>query len=190
MTRRLTELSEHEHLVRVGSCWWGELYWIEGGGVRGREVRVFRDPALKAGYASLHEEAFCWAHADPDAWLILVIAEPAEVGEDFVMMTRRAGVMLASFYPESTDDPVEPPTERIELLHATVARMSGEARTPRHRFLAHLVERRVAARDWHVVYDVNPTGYGGEYRFYVWDLDPNREELEEWIALYPPDLRP
>lgn len=173
--RRLSEISEA--LVPVADRWWGQLCWIEGGPL-GFEVRHFRDPAHLQGYASLLEEAFAWGHADPFAWHVLIIDAPYEVGEDFVMIRRYPGVKIRHFYPEHTDDPVEPPTEKLAMLAEAIARMRVEAESPSDKLIAEMVANRVAALDHHLVFGLS----SNDERFHLYDLDPDPDELAAWIA--------
>jgi hypothetical protein len=180
--RRLSEISDE--LVSLGERWWGELYWTKGDveairAPNGFEVRRFGDPALLKGYSNLLEDAFAWGHSDPLAWHVLIIDSAYEVGEDFVMLMRHPGTQIRNFYPEHTDDPVEPPTEQLAKLHETIARMRDEAATPRDQFLAELVAKRLAALDHHLVFDWGDD----ENRFHLWDLDPDPGELGTWMSV-------
>jgi len=179
MTRRLSDLSDNLPLVET--AWWGELYWINRGSSGeerfsplGYEVRKFTDQAVLRAYAELLEAAFIWAHADAFAWNVLVIDAPHEVGEDFVMIKRQAGVLLRNFYPEHTDDVVEAPGDQIRLLSETVSRMQLEAESGTDKVLSSMVASRLARLDRHIVYDDT------EQRFHLWDLDPNTAELDTW----------
>jgi hypothetical protein len=174
--RRFSDIARE--LVTVGDRWWGTLYWREGGS-HGNEVRRFNDSMLLDAYANLQSTAYIWGHADPLAWHVLIIDEPEEVGEDFVMIKRYPGIKIRHFFPEHTDDPVPPPTKQLEMLRETLARMQVEAETPRDKFLAVLVAKRVAALDQHLVWDMN----ANEERFHLYDLDPDRDELTAWMAL-------
>jgi hypothetical protein len=176
LKRRLSDISQE--LVAIGERWWGDLYWIEGGS-HGYEVRHFKDSMFLEGYATLQATAYIWGHADPLAWHVLIVDEPEEVGQDFVMIRRYPGIKIRHFYPAHTDDPVGPPTRQLEMLHETAARMRMEALTPRDKFLAELVAKRVATLDPHLIWDMN----ADEERFHLYDLDPDRNELTTWIAL-------
>lgn len=173
--RKLSDLSET--LVPVDDHWWGRMYWIKGGPL-GFNVRHFKDPTLLQAYASLQDEAYGWGHADPLAWHVLIIDAPYEVGEDFVMIKRYPGVSIEQFFPDRTDDPVDPPTRQLAMLTETVARMRTEAESPEDKVIAELVEKRVGALDHRIVYDPNE----GEERFHLYDLDPDQSELAAWIA--------
>jgi hypothetical protein len=173
--RRLSDISER--LVPVNDYWWGQLFWIDGPSL-GFEVRRFNDRALQAGYASLLGDAFVWGHMDPFASQILVVEPPEEVGEDFVMVARYAGINIRHFYPELTDEPVEAPTGKLALLHDTVERLRVEAESPADKFIAELVAKRVSARDHHLVYGLTER----DQRFHLADLNPDKDELSAWLA--------
>ena len=132
----------------------------------GSRVRVIADPDLLRGYVTLHQEAHLWIHEDlvHDIWHALAIVEPStDVGADYAIMRRPAGA------PEPAPDP---------LLEA-VAALAHEAATPRDRFIAALVQRRLAEPGEHVVYDTV------EQRFCIGDLDPTPDELRAWLPLIP-----
>lgn len=173
--RALSDLAE---LVRVGRRNLGEEWWLRGGEL-GHSIYKLDDPAHVPAYAGLHEEAHLWIHRDydHDAWHVLDVDEPREVGADFVMMTRRPGVTIRMFYPDATDDPVPPPEDRLRLLHEVVDKLRDAAGNDLDRFLANLVRDRVRARNAHVLYAST------ERRFYLDDLDPTAEELTAWRAV-------
>jgi hypothetical protein len=141
-------------------------------------VRRFDDSQFLHGYANLLSDACVWGHMDPYASEVIVVEPPEEVGEDFVMVARYAGVKIRHFYPELTDDPVEPPSAQLALLHETVERLRTEAESPADRFIADLVVKRVAARDHHLVYGLR----ANDQRFHLYDLDPDKDELTAWLA--------
>ncbi|MCW5806189.1 MAG: hypothetical protein KIT31_27740 [Deltaproteobacteria bacterium] len=171
MMRRFSKISEE--LVLIGQRWWGTLYWLDSGPL-GCEVRHYDDVVWLRAYASLQDEGFLWGHRDFLAWHVLVVEPPHEIGEDFVMIRRHPGVPIGHFYPDCTDDIVEPPAEQLAMLAETVARMLDEATSPSDRLLAELVATRVASRDHRLVFDL------GEKRFHLYDLDPTAEELAAW----------
>lgn len=173
--RHLSDISEV--LVPVENCWWGDLFWIKGGS-HGFEVRHFKERKLLEGYASLLGDAFVWGHVDRFASNVLVVEPPYEVGEDFVMVERYAGIKIRHFYPNHTDDPVDPPTEQLALLHETVKRLCVEADSPADKFIAELVAKRVAALDGHLVYGLGQR----DQRFHLYDLNPDEDELTAWLA--------
>jgi hypothetical protein len=173
----MRRLSDITGLVPVGERWWGQLFWIPGPPL-GFDVRHFNDGQLLRGYASLLRDAFVWGHVDPYASEVIVVEPPEEVGEDFVMVARYAGVNIRNFYPELTDDPVEAPTAQLALLHATVERLRAEAESPADKFIAELVAKRVATRDHYLVYGLR----ADDQRFHLSDLDPDKDELAAWLA--------
>jgi len=174
-----------EPLFADGATPYGPEYWRRDGTDRGSLVKVFRDPEQLAVYAGLHEAAHLWVHEDfdHDAWHVLDVDEPAEVGTDFLLFRRRPGIYLRSMMPELTDVPA-PPSERISLLRATLEKLVGAAVEPRRRFIASLVAARIAAATEHVIY------VEGERRFYVEDLEPDPEQLRAWCALGPTGSEP
>jgi hypothetical protein len=174
----MRSLADLPGLVRVGRRPLGEEWWLRGGDL-GSTVRAFDDPAHLPAYVGLHEEAHLWVHRDfdHDAWHVLDVDEPAEVGADFAAMKRRAGVMIRMFYPDATDDPVPPPTDRLELLHGVLDKLCDAAANDLDRFLSQLVRARVRALDGHVVYSQS------DRLFFIDDLDPSPEEMAAWQAV-------
>jgi hypothetical protein len=176
--------SDMTGLVRRGATKLGEEWWHPGapGRALGFEVLRFTEPADLQAFVRLHEEAHLWIHRDydHDAWLVLDVDEPHEVGTDFVMMTRRPGVNLPRFFPETSDDPVPAPDDRLTLLHGVLDTLLGVASAPLDQYIAKLVRDRVHARDYHVVYDPD------ELRFYIDNLDPDPAELAAWRTVMPP----
>jgi hypothetical protein len=71
------------------------------------------------------------------------------------------------------------PQRAPDALLETVAALAHEASTPRDRFIAELVRRRLAEPGEHVVYDTV------EQRFCIGDLDPTPDELRAWLPLIP-----
>jgi hypothetical protein len=165
-------------LVRVGRRELGEEWWLRGGAL-GSTVRTFDDPAHLAAYVGLHEEAHLWVHRDYDydAWHVIDVDEPTEVGTDFVVMKRRSGVMIRMFYPDATDDPVPPPADRLQALHKALDQVRDAAGNEIDRFIAQLVRGRVHALDDHVIYSQS------DRCFFIEDLAPTPEELTAWQAM-------
>ncbi len=145
------------------------------GGELGFAVLRFDDASHVAAFADLHREAHLWVHRDydHDAWHVLDVDEPHESGTDFVMMTRRPGVLLRSF---STDDPVPAAEDRIETLRDVLEKLDGAAAHEIDRFIVKLVRERVRTLDPHVIYD--PI----DLHFYLDNLDPSTEEMAAWRA--------
>ena len=174
----MRSLSDLDGLVRVARRELGEEWWLRGGDL-GSTVRTFDDPAHRAAYAGLHEEAHLWIHRDydHDAWHVLDVDESREVGTDFVTMTRRPGVTIDMFYPELTDDPVPPPEDRLRMLHDVVDKLRDAAANDIDRFISQLVGARVQARDSHVIYSQS------KRCFFIDDLAPSPEEMAAWQAV-------
>jgi hypothetical protein len=177
--RTLRQLTD---LVRVGRRPLGEEWWQPGPPL-GSSVLTFEVPSHLPAFVSLHEQAHLWIHRDYDhgGWQLLRIAEPLEVGVDYVAMPRPAGVAIRSFYPALTDDPVDPPPHgRLERLHAvidTLVEIARASASPIDRFLAELVQARVRGLVPDLVYDQVA------HQFLLASLDPSVAELETWQEL-------
>jgi hypothetical protein len=167
-----------EPVFADGETPYGPEYWRRDGTDRGSVVKVFRDRDDLAAYADLHCAAHLWVHEDfeHDAWHVLDVDEPLEVGEDFLLFQRRPGIYLRSLIPEMTDVPA-PPTERLPLLQSTIEKLLTAATEPRARFIATLVADRIRTASTHVIFVER------EQRFYVEDLEPDRGQLETWRRL-------
>ena len=161
-----------------GETPYGPEYWRRDGTDRGSVVKVFRDPDDLAAYADLHCAAHLWIHEDleHDAWHVLDVDEPLEIGEDFLLIRRRPGIYLRSLIPELTDAPA-PPTDRLSLLRTTIGRLVDAAIERRVHFIATLVADRIRSASTHVVFVER------EQRFYVDDLEPDPQQLDAWSAL-------
>ena len=146
-----------EPVFADGETPYGPEYWRRDGTDRGSVVKVFRDPAELMAYADLHDAAHLWVHEDleHDAWHVLDVDEPLEVGEDFLLIQRRPGIYLRSLIPELTDAPA-PPTERLPLLRATIDKLVAAADSPRSRFIAALVADRIRTASTHVIFVERP----------------------------------
>jgi hypothetical protein len=179
------QLSRARDLVPVGERWWGDLAWLRGGDL-GSDVRHFRDRVDLEAYVRLHEYAHLWVHRDydHDAWLVLDVCEPEDVGMDYVTMKRRGGVPLHHFDPAMVDDPVAAPAKLARLIETVDLLSEVHAVTDADRFVAGLVRARVATSDHRIVWDAP------EQRFYVVDLDPSHAELEAWRAVMPAEEAP
>jgi hypothetical protein len=170
-----------EPVFADGETPYGPEYWRRDGSDRGSVVKLFRDPAELEAYADLHAAAHLWVHEDleHDAWHVLDVDEPLEIGADFLTIRRRPGIYLRSLIPELTDAPA-PPTERLPLLRATIDKLVAAAAEPRARFLATLVADRIRTASSHVIFVER------ERRFYVEDLEPDRDQLRTWRTLMTP----
>lgn len=168
----------NEPVFSDGETPYGPAYWRRDGTDRGSVVKVFRHPEELAAYADLHCAAHLWVHEDfeHDAWHVLDIDEPLEVGEDFLIFQRRPGIYLRSLIPELTDAPA-PPTERLPLLRTTIEKLVAAAIEPRARFIATLAADRIAKASAHAIFVER------ELRFYIEDLEPDRGQLDTWRAL-------
>ena len=167
-----------ESIFADGETPYGPEYWRRDGTDRGSVVKVFHDPLELEAYADLHRAAHLWVHEDfeHDAWHVLDVDEPLEIGEDFLLIRRRPGIYLRSLIPELTDAPA-PPTERLPLLRMTIDKLVAAAEAPRVHFIATLVADRIRLASTHVVFVER------EQRFYVEDLEPDREQLDTWCRL-------
>ena len=156
----------------------GPEYWRRDDNVRGSRVLVIADPDMLRAYVRLHQLAHLWIHQDlvHDLWQVLDVDEPTEVGTDYVVMQRRPGIYIRSFFPELVETPSDPP-EQLRILLATLPVVVREASSSRDRFIAELVERRVDERSYRVVY------VDDAECFYIEDLQPTPEELRAWLEL-------
>ena len=156
--RTFAELRVGEHVAHARDTELGAEYWIEGGGPR---VRVLdrAGPGAAAAYATLHQYAHLWIHRDydHDAWHVLDVDEPSEIGADFVAMPRRIGDSVESL--ARGDHPPE-----------ALARLDE----PLDQLVADLVARRVLGPDPDTIL------VWAERRFYVQDLAPTLDELARW----------
>jgi len=170
-----------EPVFANGETAYGPEYWCRDGTDRGSSVKVFRDPTELAAYADLHEAAHLWVHEDfeHDAWHVLGVDEPLEIGADFLRIGRRPGIYLRSLIPELTDDPA-PPTDRLPLLRATIDKLVMAAADPRARFIVALVADRIRTASAHVIFIED------KQRFYIEDLEPDPAQLRDWRRLTPP----
>src|SRR4051794_34353577 len=113
MKRTFAEIRASEYLICADNAALGPVYWTAGAGAC--RICVFEVLDDIAPYVALHEYAHLWIHRDydHDAWLVIDVDEPLEVGTDFVIMPRRVGNTLESFMRR--DDPAEPPSRLREL---------------------------------------------------------------------------
>jgi len=169
--RTFADLRASERLVHARDTELGAEYWVEGGGPR---VRLFeRGAEALTAFVVLHRYAHLWIHRDyeHDAWHLIEVDEPIEVGADFVVMPRRAGNSIASF--ERGEDRAEPPPELAAMRRAVQA-ITAAATEPLDRWVGELVSRRVLDPD------PNTILMWAERRFYVQDLAPSPDELDAW----------
>ena len=173
--RTFAELCAAERLIYIQDTELGAEYWFEHGGPR---VRLFENvgPLGLAAYVSLHEYAHLWIHRDydHDAWFVLDVDEPLEVGVDFVTMPRRVGNTLDSFV---RDEDQAPPPRRLEELRVLMPKLVAAAGDPADAWVAQLVAGRLATPDHNTIY------IWAEQRFYIQDLAPSRDELFAWQTL-------
>lgn len=176
MIRTFSELRASDALTRADDSPLGPVYWTQG--TRPGLIRVFEAPGELAAYVALHEHAHLWIHRDydHDAWHVLDVDEPIEVGADFAIMPQRIGNTLESFVRD--DDRAEPPP-RLAELRALMPKLVAAATDPVDAWVASAVARRLAGPDENTIYD------WGEQRFYMQDLAPSRDELRAWLALRP-----
>lgn len=177
MKRTFAELRTSLDLHPGADTALGPVYWTDGGVRDGTQIRVFASAGDIAPYVSLHEYAHLWIHRDydHDAWHVVDVDEPIEVGADFVVMPRRIGNPLASFV--RGDDPAQPPP-RLAELRAVIPRLVAAAAGPVDAWIAALVAGRLATADRNTIY------VWADQRFYMQDLAPTREELHAWTALH------
>ena len=175
MMRTFAELAASEDMFSADASELGAVYWTRGVAPAAR-IRVFERTEDREAYVAMHEHAHLWIHRDydHDAWHVLAVDEPREIGSDFVVMPRRVGNTLASFV--ALEDPAEPPS-KLEVLRAVVPKLVSAAREPADRLVAEVVARRIAQPDANTIY------VWGEERFYIQDLTPSRNELRAWRAL-------
>lgn len=126
--------------------------------------------APRTSGSTIHEDL------EHDAWHVLEVDEPLEIGEDFLLIRRRPGIYLRSLIPELTDAPA-PPTDRLSLLRTTIGKLVDAANEPRAHFIATLVADRIRSASTHVVFVER------EQRFYVEDLEPDPQQLDTWRAV-------
>jgi hypothetical protein len=176
MKRTFTELRASHSLSRADDTALGPVYWTDGGVADGRCIRVFEAATDLAPYVALHEYAHLWIHRDyeHDAWFVIDVDEPIEIGADFVIMPRRIGNTLESFV--RTDDPADRPA-RLDELRAVLPKLQAAAADPVDVWIANLVAGRLATPDRNTVF------VWADQRFYIQDLAPSRDELRAWQAL-------
>lgn len=175
--RTLAELRRSERLYHAYDTALGAEYDVADGGPHVRSFENVGAVGL-AAYVALHEYAHLWIHGDyeHDAWFVLDVDEPIEVGADFVLMRNRIGNTLDSFVRE--EERAEPPP-RLAELRTLIPKLVAAAETPADRWIAALVANRLAGPDLHTIF------VWAEQRFYIQDLAPSREELEAWRAVAP-----
>jgi len=170
--RTFAELRAVEPVLHARDTELGAEYWIEGGGPR---VRVLdrAGPGAASAYATLHQYAHLWIHRDyiHDAWHLVDVDEPSEVGADFVTMPRRIGDSVESL--ARGDHPPEALARLAEMRDA-IPKLAAAAAEPLDQLVADLVGRRVLGPD------PNTVLVWAERRFYVQDLAPTRDELARW----------
>jgi hypothetical protein len=174
--RSFADIQASEGLIRADDSELGPVYWLQADDHPGGRVQVFDGPEDRATYVAMHEHAHLWIHRDyeHDAWWVIDVDEPTEIGVDFVVMPRRIGNSLASFV--STDDPADPP-DRLAELHAVMPKLHAAASDPSDQLIARIVASRVDRADVNTIY------VWADRRFYIQDLAPSREELRAWRAL-------
>jgi len=176
--RSFEQLRATDTLRDQGENSLGTVYWRREGGPAGTIVQRFEHAgaAAVAAYVSLHEAAHQWVHDDDesDAWYIFDVDEPLEVGTDFVIVRRRVGNSLASFL--SYDDPAPQPP-RVAELRALLPELLAAAATPTDRWIARLVADRIARPSHEIIFERD------ESLFRIQDLEPTRDELEDWARV-------
>jgi len=178
MMRSLAELRATDTLHEQGENSLGTVSWRREGGPLGTTVQGFEHAGAAAveAFVSLHEAAHLWVHEDfeYDAWHVLDVDEPLEVGTDFVILRRRAGDSIASL--ESIEEPAPAPP-RLAELRELVPKLQAAATAPTDRWIANLVASRVARADHQIIY------VHAENIFRVQDLGPTRDDLEAWTRV-------
>lgn len=140
-----------------------------------RRVRVFDVRDDLRLYVTLHKYGHMWVHRDCDhnMWLALAIAQPVEVGVDFVMMPRHFGNTLEAFLRNALAMP--PP--RLGELRTLMPKLLAAADDAVDVWITRLVSMRLTSPDPQTFYD--PV----ENRFVIQDLMPTREDLAMWHEL-------
>lgn len=139
-------------------------------------VWVFNRPADVETTLSLHKFAHLWIHRDydHDAWHILDVDVPVEVGSDFVVMPGRIGNTLESFTRSDERAPAPP---RLAELQTLIPKLVAAASEPADQWIAGLVASRIEKPDFNTVF------VWADQQFYIQDLAPSRMELDAWQEL-------
>lgn len=171
--RTFAELRNSIQMYHLRDSELGAEYVAADGGPR---IRVFEPAATVDGYVSLHQFAHLWIHRDYvlDAWYVLDVDEPIEIGVDFVLMPRRVGNTLESFTREEDRAPAP---ARLDELRELIPKLVAAATDPVDEWVAKVVAKRITNPDWNTIF------VWGEQRFYVQDLAPSRDELAAWQVL-------
>jgi hypothetical protein len=159
----------------------GDLYYAPV--VPGKDrliIRLFnRDlpPELIPVYLDLHAAAQAWLERDPELAMLVRVAQPIEVGRDFVARVHFFGTSLARFLsPASDEEPEELPPDLVEMQKRFAA-LAKTTDSPCGKVLAAVLRRSLAEVTCKTVFDSH------ESRFVVAELKPTRAEVERWAEL-------
>jgi len=128
---------------------------------------------LAPAYAEVLRAAQAWLARDPALAKMLRVAQPTEVGLDFLARPHLLGDSLASFADD--EDPPEPPPE-LPLMRERFRALASETAGPRDALLVQILARSVLEPTTKTIYSF------AEERFIVADLKTSRHELELWVG--------
>jgi hypothetical protein len=159
----------------------GTLYFVPGAlGDRAIIARHFdRDlpVTLVAPSADLTRAAQRWIDRHPEVARLARVAQPTEVGHDFIVRPHFVYTTATRAYEED-EDPPPPPAELDELRRAFSA-ARAQSDDPRDAIVETVLARSL----------LEPTGktfQADDGRFTVVELKPTAEELQRWAGLAVP----
>lgn len=144
-------------------------------------VHQFPDlpPDLVMAYAELHRRAQDWVQRDWDLENLLRVAQPVEVGEDFIAFPFLHGNSTRDF-DLGDDTPTVPELSDLRDRYSWVyqnTRTAGDER------VTEVLTPHILQPSTHTLFVPR------ESMFVVVDLEPTREQLHQWAALAPAERR-
>ncbi len=159
----------------------GTLYFVPGAiGDRAIIARHFDRElpvTLVLPFADLTRAAQRWIDRHPEVARLARVAQPTEIGRDFIARPHFVYTTATRAYEED-EDPPSPPAELAELRHAFTAAL-GQSDDPRDAIVETVLARSL----------LEPTGktfQDDDGRFTVVDLKPTPDDLQRWAGLVGP----
>lgn len=176
--RSFADIERDLGLVLFADSALGDLYCVPvAPGAPRIVVRRFNrelPAALAPAYAEVLRAAQAWLARDSALAKLVRVAQPIEVGSDFVVRPHLLGDSLASFADD--EDPPESPPE-LPLMRERFRALASETASQRDALLVKILVRSVLEPTAKTIYSFS------EERFIIADLKPSRRELELWVGI-------
>jgi hypothetical protein len=183
--REFTDIQHDLQLKKFLESPLGTMYFVPYEPGRPRViVRHFdRDlpPSLVPAFASLTRAAQEWIAGHPALDRLVRVAQPLEIGRDFITRDHFTYYTSTSSYQDDDEDerPPEPPGELVEMRQAFKDASDSAVDA------AEAIVQAVLTRSL-----LEPTGktffHEGEGRFIVVELKPTKDEVERWSTIAGP----